>query len=173
MRLPEETYQAYVLLMEYHDIHVEVFGWRRRLAAFISARSLYSLGPVVNNYYVKDLSRLASELAPLSSTLKAKSNALANPGSNMTTVLHVAVWSSHQYVETSLEIVQALRDICWRFKQKSQGVDYSKAEYKAMVKTYEGLRIKFQKLGEMLNIISDDKRLNAALPSVQAKLKKD
>jgi hypothetical protein len=52
-----------------------------------------------------------------------------------------------------LEAVQALREICGRFYEKSQG-DLSKyplAEYNANLKTYEGLRNKCQELGAALN----------------------
>ena len=52
-----------------------------------------------------------------------------------------------------LEAVQALREICGRLYEKSQGhlSKYPKAEYNVNLKTYEGLMNKCQELGVALN----------------------
>ncbi len=52
-----------------------------------------------------------------------------------------------------LEAIQALREICGRFYEKSQGdlSKYRMAEYNANLKTYEGLMNKCQELGVALN----------------------
>jgi len=52
-----------------------------------------------------------------------------------------------------LEAVQALREICGRFYEKSQGNPgkYPMAEYNADLKTYEGLVNRCQELGIALN----------------------
>ena len=52
-----------------------------------------------------------------------------------------------------LEPVEALREICGRFYEKSQGdlSKYRMAEYNANLKTYEGLMNKCQELGVALN----------------------
>ena len=61
---------------------------------------------------------------------------------------------SNQYVAALLEAVQALREICGRFYEKSQGNlgKYPMAEYNANLKTYEGLVNKCQELGVALNL---------------------
>jgi len=81
---------------------------------------------------------LASELAAISSALKAESGSLEG---------------SHQYTAVLLEAVQALRVICGRFYEKSQGdlSKYPMAEYNANLKTYEGLMNKCQEIGAALN----------------------
>ena len=60
---------------------------------------------------------------------------------------------SHQYTAALLETIQALREICRRFYEKSQGNfnKYPMAEYNANLKTYEGLVNKCQELGVALN----------------------
>jgi hypothetical protein len=52
-----------------------------------------------------------------------------------------------------LEAIQALREICKRFHEKSHGdlSKYPMAEYNANLKTYEGLMNKCQELGLALN----------------------
>ena len=81
---------------------------------------------------------MASELAAISSALKAESGSLEG---------------SHQYTVALLEAVQALREICGRLYEKSQGElsKYPMAEYNANLKTYEGLMNKCQELGGALN----------------------
>jgi len=77
-------------------------------------------------------------LTTLSSALKADSESLEG---------------SHQYAAALLEAVQALREICGRFYEKSQGNPgkYPMAEYNADLKTYEGLVNRCQELGIALN----------------------
>jgi DNA replication initiation complex subunit (GINS family) len=60
---------------------------------------------------------------------------------------------SHQYTAALLETIQALREICRRFYEQSQGNfnKYPIAEYNANLKTYEGLVNKCQELGVALN----------------------
>jgi len=88
--------------------------------------------------HFRDLDRLASKLAAISSALKAESGSLDG---------------SHQYMAALLEAIQALREICGRFYEKSQGdlSKYPMAEYNANLKTYEGLMNKCQELGPALN----------------------
>ena len=88
--------------------------------------------------HFRDLDRLASKLAAISSALKAESGSLDG---------------SHQYMAALLEAIQALREICGRFYEKSQGdlSKYPMAEYNANLKTYEGLMNKCQELGAALN----------------------
>ena len=64
-----------------------------------------------------------------------------------------ALEGSHEYMAALLQAVQALRDICGRFYEKSQGdlSKYPMAEYNANLKTYEGLMNKCQELGAALN----------------------
>ena len=132
--LPKELIRANAILREYVAIHDAIFkfSWRKTLpipgifkATDFGAR-------------FRDLGRLASELAALSSALKAESGSLEG---------------SHQYAAAVLESVQALREICGRFYEKSQGdlSKYPMAEYNANLKTYEGLMNKCQELGVALN----------------------
>jgi hypothetical protein len=88
--------------------------------------------------HFRELDRLASKLAAISSALKAESGSLDG---------------SHQYMAALLEAIQALREICGRFYEKSQGdlSKYRMAEYNANLKTYEGLMNKCQELGVALN----------------------
>ena len=60
---------------------------------------------------------------------------------------------SHQYAAALLETIQALREICGRFYEKSQGnlSKYPMAEYNTDLKTYEGLMNRCQELGVALN----------------------
>ncbi|HKP00058.1 MAG TPA: hypothetical protein VJU02_00360, partial [Nitrospiraceae bacterium] len=88
--------------------------------------------------HFKDLSRLASKLIALLSTLKADSGALEG---------------THRYAAALLEAIQALREICKRFYEKSQGhlSQYPMSEYNADLKVYEGLLNKCQEFGIALN----------------------
>ena len=88
--------------------------------------------------HFRDLDRLASKLAAISSTLQAKSGALEG---------------SHQYAAAVLDAIHALREICRRFFEKSQGdlSKYPMSEYNADLKSYEGLVNKCQELGIALN----------------------
>jgi len=81
---------------------------------------------------------LASKLAAISASLKAEPGALEG---------------SHQYTEALLETIRALRDICRRFYEQSQGDlgKYPMAEYHTDLKTYEVLMNKCQGLGAALN----------------------
>jgi hypothetical protein len=60
---------------------------------------------------------------------------------------------SHQYTAAVLEAVQALREICGRLYEKSQGElsKYPMAEYNANLKIYEDLMNRCQELGAALN----------------------
>ena len=64
-----------------------------------------------------------------------------------------ALKGSHQYTAALFEAIQALRDICKRFAEKSQGdlSKYPMSEYNADLKSYEDLAKKSQELGIALN----------------------
>jgi len=132
--LPKELIQANAILGEYVAIHDAIFkfSWRKALPipGLFKATDFGA--------YFRDLDRLASKLAAISSALKAKSG---SPD------------GSHQYMAALLEAIQALREICGRFYEKSQGDlgKYRMAEYNANLKTYEGLMNKCQELGVALN----------------------
>ena len=132
--LPEELIRANAILREYVVIHDAIFkfSWRKTvpIPGIFKATDFGA--------HFKDLGRLASELAAISSALKAESGSLEG---------------SHQYTAALLEAVQALREICGRFHEKSQGdlSKYPMAEYNANLKTYEGLMNKCQELGAALN----------------------
>ena len=132
--LPEELIRANAILGEYVVIHDAIFkfSWRKTvpIPGIFKATDFGA--------HFGDLGRLVSELAAISSALKAE------PGS---------LEGSHQYTAAVLEAVQALRDICGRFYEKSQGdlSKYPMAEYNANLKTYEGLMNKCQELGAALN----------------------
>ena len=132
--LPEELSQANAILGEYVAIHDAIFkfSWRKTLPipGIFKATDF--------GVHFKELGRLASELAAISSALKAESESLDG---------------SHEYTAALLEAVQALREICGRFYEKSQGDlgKYPMAEYNANLKTYEGLMNRCQKLGGALN----------------------
>jgi hypothetical protein len=120
--LPEELIRANAILRKYVVIHDAIFkfSWRKTLPipGIFKATDFGA--------HFRDLGRLASELAAISSALKAESRSLEG---------------SHQYTAAVLEAVQALREICGRLYEKSQG-DLSKspmAEYIANLKTLEGL----------------------------------
>lgn len=132
--LPEELIRANAILGEYVAIHDAIFkfSWRRTLPipGIFKATDFGA--------HFKDLNRLASKLAPLSLALKTQSGSLEG---------------SHQYAEALLEAIQALREICKRFHEKSHGdlSKYPMAEYNANLKTYEGLMNTCQELGAALN----------------------
>ena len=132
--LPEELIRANAILREYVVIHDAIFkfSWRKTLPipGIFKATDFGA--------HFRDLGRLASELAAISSALKAESGSLEG---------------SHHYTAAVLEAVQALREICGRLYEKSQGElsKYPMAEYNANLKTYEGLMNKCQELGAALN----------------------
>jgi hypothetical protein len=132
--LPNELIRANAILREYIVIHDMIFkfSWRK----IVPVPGIFKATDFGAHF--RDLSRLASELADLSSELKAESGSLEG---------------SQQYTAALLEAVQALREICGRFYAKSQGdlSKYPMAEYNANLKTYEGLMNKCQQLGAALN----------------------
>ena len=132
--LPKELIRVNAILGEYVAIHEAIFrfSWFKVLPI----PGLFK--PTDYGAHFRDLSRLASKLAVISSALKAESGSLEG---------------SHQYAAALLEAVQALREICGRFYEKSQGdlSKYPMAEYNANLKTYEGLMNKCQELGVALN----------------------
>jgi len=131
--LPDELIRANAILGEYVAIHDAIFkfSWRKTLPipGIFKATDFGA--------HFKDLNRLASKLAPISSRLEAE------PGSS----------ESYQYTAALLEAIQALREICKRFHEKSQGdlSKYPMAEYNANLKIYESLMNKCQELGFALN----------------------
>jgi hypothetical protein len=131
--LPDELIRANAILGEYVAIHDAIFkfSWRRTLPipGIFKATDFGA--------HFKELNRLASKLAPISSRLEAES------GSS----------ESYRYTAALLEAIQALREICKRFHEKSHGdlSKYPMAEYNANLKTYEGLMNKCQELGLALN----------------------
>jgi hypothetical protein len=122
------------ILHEYVAIHDAIFKFAWRKA--IPIPGLFK--PTDFGAHVKDLSRLASKLITISSALKT------DPG---------VLEGVQQYAASLLEAVQALRDICRRFYEKSQGhlSQYPMAEYNADLKVYEGLLNKCQEFGMALN----------------------
>jgi hypothetical protein len=132
--LPEELTRTNAILDEYIAIHDAIFkfSWRKALPipGLFKATDFGA--------HVRDLDRLASKLADISAALKAESGALEG---------------SHQYMAAVLEAIQALREICRRFYEKSQGnlSKYPMAEYNANLKDYEALVNKCQELGVALN----------------------
>lgn len=131
--LPEELNRANAILAEYAAIHDSIFkfSWRRTLPipGIFKATDFGA--------HFKDLNRLAAKLAPISSRLEAES------GSE----------ESYRYTAALLEAIQALREICKRFHEKSHGdlSKYPMAEYNANLKIYEGLMNRCQELGAALN----------------------
>jgi hypothetical protein len=140
--LPEELTRTNAILGEYVAIHDAIFkfSWRKTLPI----PGLFKATDFGAHF--KDLDRLASKLTAISAALKTE------PGS-----LEV----SRQYTAALLETIQALRDICGRFYEKSQGdlSKYPMAEYNANLKTYEGLMNKCQELGVALNRHIRDKQV--------------
>lgn len=132
--LPDELIRVNAILGEYVAIHDAIFkfSWRKALPipGLFKATDFGA--------HVRDLDRLASKLADISAALKAESGALEG---------------SHQYMAAVLEAIQALREICRRFYEKSQGdlSKYPMAEYNANLKDYEALVNKCQELGVALN----------------------
>jgi len=132
--LPEELIQANAILREYVAIHDAIFK-----ISWLKALPIPGLFKATDfGAHFRNLDRLASKLAAISSTLKAESGSLEG---------------SHQYTAALLETIHALREICRRFDEKSQGnlSKYPMAEYNADLKTYEGLVNKCQELGVALN----------------------
>jgi hypothetical protein len=132
--LPEELIRANTILGVYVTIHDAIFkfSWRKTLPI----PGIFKTTDFGAHF--RELGRLASELAAISSALKAEAESLEG---------------SHEYTAALLEAVQALREICGRFYEKSQGDlgKYPMAEYNANLKTYEGLMNRCQKLGGALN----------------------
>ena len=132
--LPDELIRANTILGEYAKIHDVIFkfSWRKTLPI----PGLFKTTDFGS--YFRDLDRLASKLAAISRKLEAE------PGS---------LEGSRQYTAALLETIQALREICRRFYEQSQGNfnKYPMAEYNANLKTYEGLVNKCQELGVALN----------------------
>ena len=131
--LSEELIRANAILGKYVAIHDAIFkfSWRKTLP-------IPGLFKAIDfGAHCKDLGRLASKLAAISSALKAESGSL----------------EAYQYTAALLEAVQALREICGQLYEKSQGdvSTYSMAEYNANRKTYEGLVNKYVALGVALN----------------------
>jgi hypothetical protein len=132
--LPEELTRTNAILGEYVAIHDAIFkfSWRKALSIPGLFKSTDFGAPC------RELDRLTSKLAPISEALKTGAGSLEG---------------SHQYTAALLEVIQALREICRRFYEKSQGdlSKYPMAEYNANLKTYEGLMNKCQELGVVLN----------------------
>ena len=132
--LPEDLIRANTILGEYVAIHDAIFkfSWRKTLPI----PGLFKTTDFGAHF--RDLDRLASKLAVISARLQAESGSLE---------------SSHQYTAALLETIQALREICRRFYEQSQGNfnKYPMAEYNANLKIYEGLVNKCQELGVALN----------------------
>jgi hypothetical protein len=139
--LPEELTRANAILGEYVAIHDAIFkfSWRKTLPIPGLFKST-DFGA-----HFRDLDRLASKLAAISAASKTESESLEG---------------SRQYTAALLETIQALREICRRFYEKSQGdlSKYPMAEYNANLKTYEGLMNKCQELGVTLNQHIRDKQ---------------
>jgi hypothetical protein len=132
--LPDELIRINAILHEYVAIHDAIFKFAWRKAIPIPG----FFKPTDFGAHFKDLSRLASKLTAISLALKADSGALEG---------------AQQYAAALFEAVQALRGICGRFYEKSQGhlSQYPMAEYNADLKVYEGLLNKCQEFGIALN----------------------
>jgi len=132
--LPDELIRINAILHEYVAIHDAIFKFAWRKA--IPIPGLFK--PTDFGAHFKDLSRLVSKLTAQSLALKADSGALEGV---------------QQYAAALLEAVQALRGICGRFYEKSQGhlSKYPMTEYNADLKVYEGLLNKCQEFGIALN----------------------
>ena len=140
--LPDELTRTNTILGEYVAIHDAIFkfSWRKTLPI----PGLFKATDF--GVHFKDLDRLASKLAAILAALKTESESLAG---------------SRQYTAALLETIQALREICRRFYEKSHGdlSKYPMAEYNANLKTYEGLMNKCQELGAALNRHIRDKQV--------------
>jgi hypothetical protein len=132
--LPDELIRVNAILHEYVAIHDAIFKFAWRKA--IPIPGLFK--PTDFGAHFKDLSRLASKLIALSSALTADPEAMEG---------------TRQYAAALLEAIQALREICRRFYEKSQGhlSQYPMSEYNADLKVYEGLLNKCQEFGIALN----------------------
>jgi hypothetical protein len=132
--LPEELTRTNAILGEYVAIHDAIFkfSWRKALPI----PGLFKATDFGAHF--RDLDQLASKLTDISAALKTESGSLEG---------------SHQYKAALLEAIQALREICRRFYEKSQGdlSKYPMAEYNANLKDYEALVNKCQELGVALN----------------------
>ena len=132
--LPDELIRVNAILGEYVAIHDAIFkfSWRKTLPI----PGLFKATDFGAHF--KDLDRLASKLAAISAALKTESESFEG---------------SHQYTTALLEAIQALREICRRFYEKSHGdlSKYPMAEYNANLKSYEDLMNKCQELGVALN----------------------
>ena len=133
--LPDELIRTNALLDEYASIHDSIFkfSWRKALSSLPRLFKATDFG-----VHVRDLDRLASNLTEISVALKAAPGALEG---------------SHQYTTALLETIQALREICQRFHEKSKGdlSKYPMSEYNVDLKRYEGLVKTCQELGIALN----------------------
>lgn len=133
--LPDELIRTNAILGEYVTIHDAIFkfSWRKALSSIPRLFKATDFG-----VHVRELDRLASNLAEISTVLKADPEALEG---------------SHQYTAALFEAIQALRDICKRFAEKSQGdlSKYPMSEYNADLKSYEDLVKTCQELGIALN----------------------
>ncbi|HSQ50499.1 MAG TPA: hypothetical protein VLL94_04450, partial [Nitrospiraceae bacterium] len=100
--LPDKLIRTNAILGEYVTIHDAIFkfSWRKTLPI----PGLFKSTDFGSHF--RDLDRLASKLAAISAALKAEPEALKG---------------SHQYTEALLETIRALRDICRRFYEQSQG----------------------------------------------------
>lgn len=132
--LPEKLIRVNAILGEYVAIHDAIFkfSWRRT----VPIPGIFK--PTNFETHFKDLNRLASKLAAAASGLKEESGPLEG---------------SYEYATALLEAIQALREMCKRLHEKSQGDigKYPMAEYNADRKTYEGLMNRCQELGVALN----------------------
>jgi len=132
--LPDELIRANAILGEYVAIHDTIFkfSWRKTLPI----PGLFK--PIDFGAHCKNLGRLASKLAPISSALNTESGSLE---------------LANQYTAALLESIQALQEMCRRLHEKTQGNlrTYPMTEYNADLKTYEGLMNKCQELGVALN----------------------
>ena len=133
--LPDELIRTNAILGEYVTIHDAIFkfSWRKALSSFPGLFKATDFGA-----HVRELDRLASSLEEISTALKTSPEALEG---------------SHQYTAAVFEAIQALRDICKRFDEKSQGdlSKYPMSEYNADLKSYEDLVKTCQELGIALN----------------------
>ena len=130
--LPEELTRTNAILGEYVAIHDAIFSfsWRKTLPI----PGLFKATDFGAHF--RDLDRLASKLTAVLATLTSES-----------------LEGSRQYATALLEAIQALREICRRFDEKSHGdlSKYPMAEYNANLKDYEVLVNKCQELGVALN----------------------
>jgi hypothetical protein len=133
--LPNELIRTNAILDEYASIHDSIFkfSWRKALSSLPRLFKATDFG-----VHVRDLDRLASNLTEISVALKTGPRALKG---------------SQQYTTALLETIQALREICQRFLEKSQGdlSKYPMSEYNADLKRYESLVKTCQELGIALN----------------------